>query len=209
MPIDDQRQLDRRFDRIEELIDGLTTRAEDLTTRAEDLSMSAEDRSRLAYGVERLAEETIGLNDLLARVNEQQRQVSKLDARTDGLQTDMVAIVAATGDATRSRRVILRRLYIVAVGVLLLIGMGVLGAIYISDARGLVDQQQRNSIDFILRIRDGCDRGNLQRMVQIDREEALARTDLPATRDLHRRSAEALRRLQVNCVETYPLPPVP
>lgn len=62
---DEEQTVDERLDELERLLRGLTV-------------LSRED-ARLIAGIERLSDETAGLNEILSRVDEQQRRLAKLD----------------------------------------------------------------------------------------------------------------------------------
>lgn len=120
----------------------------DFERRLEALERAAEDGGRLVIGVERLSDETAGLNVILNKVDDQQQCLSRLGRDLDRVSKTTVtknelekARQHAREEEQQYRKGVLARIYVA--GILALALAGVLAV----AASGYIAQQKRNLLE--------------------------------------------------------------
>lgn len=120
----------------------------DFEKRLEALERAAEDGGRLVIGVERLSDETAGLNVILNKVDEQQQRLSRLGrdldrvSKSSATKTDLEnARQHAREEEQRYRKGVLARIYVAGI-----LALGMAGVLAVA-ASGYVAQQKRNLLE--------------------------------------------------------------
>lgn len=192
---------------------------------------------RLSAGVEQLGVSTAALTQVLLAVDEQARNIARVDRKAE-----QVAFTAEERAATAhiERKLFLRRTYLAALATMVLTVGAVIGGAWLTDKHlqdcvlhgpknaaerafcnttfpghdhpeelsldELLAAGSANQLRAVLAQRDGCERVQARVRIEIEKERALAVTDLPETRAAHARAAASLEPTLIDCDAEYPLP---
>lgn len=172
---------------------------QELMRRIDVLEEREGDRGRLAEGVERLAQETGGLNSVLTKVDEQQQALSRLGRDLKRVEKNTVSVdqIEATkkqqeAEALEFRKQTLKRIYTTtaAITVVALLAFG-----FVIEYQA---HQKRNSIQV-------CEARNEQNRVIVDILEGSLENAPSGSRSAQnvREGIERFRSLIVDCKRTF------